>query len=309
MGDWGFLEISLNKAKEIADEQLRTGEFDPERLTRETLSLSIFDDINAYQKSEKNLRECEPFEELYQKYLRRYEQYKDSFEDLYKGIEDRVHRREYASGGVGTHRGYYSPSMSDLIVIGANRGKLLKRKPNTGKLVYEYLFDKEDNMICVRWGEYNDGVSNPSEIELFFRENDIVFSFVYDINRGFYPKLCIMSECHYRDGIRIKHEYAGSWSIFSEKDIKTRRACNTIMVEDYEYDEDGVFQTLYRALYYPSIYSITIDKHCFYRDEEGDLSSYIREQTAGYLPPTNDDRKPQWFCQMKKKRKGITPFE
>ena len=308
MDDCDSFVMTLMKLKEMVDKQIESGVIDSERLAREFLSLSIFDDVNAYNKSEKNLRECEPFEELYQKYLRRYIQYKDSFEDLYQGIAERVHRREYASGGEGTHRGYYYPSILDLIVTGVSRGKLLKRKPRNGCSVYEYLFDTEDNLICVQQGEYDDGVHNPSYIELFVREDNVVLSFEYEMNPYHGPRLFIMSECHYSNRQRIKYGYSGCWTIFNEKDIQTRKYGGDIMVEDYEYDEDGLFHTLHWARYSPSLNSLTIEKHCFSRDEEGNLSSFFREQTAGYVHPANVNN-PPWFCQMKKKRKGITPFE
>lgn len=60
-----------------------------------------------------------------------------------------IETEQYSRGGETLHRGYYCPSMVyDIIIGGANRGKLLKRfkKPPT----YSYGFDGNGNLVAAK---------------------------------------------------------------------------------------------------------------------------------------------------------------
>lgn len=103
-----------------------------------------------FNRSEEYLKECENYEILNQKYIRLQKQYNGSYHELNKAIESRIYRREYSKGGKNIHRGFYSPSNLDLVHNNCNRGKLLKKSPKNNNYDYEYLFDSQNNIICVK---------------------------------------------------------------------------------------------------------------------------------------------------------------
>lgn len=95
-------------------------------------------DMFEHNKPKENFKTYEYFERLNQKYILLQKQYADSFPKLYDDIEPKVFRREYSKGGACIHRGFYSPSASDLVVANCNRGRLLKKPPKDNNYLQIY---------------------------------------------------------------------------------------------------------------------------------------------------------------------------
>ena len=231
-------------------------------------------ELKDFYKSEENLKQCEPFEKLRQKFISLHDQYKDSFDDLFKGIEEKACRREYAKGGIGFHRGFYSPSQMDLVVWGVNRGRLLKRGKN-GKESYEYLFDNDNELICVYDYGYHDDRFLPN-IELFVRDNDVVQSFDYEFN--YIPGQKVLE--HITEVIKENGkimEYR--WAPFIDF-TNDCYECNEVKVEKYDYNDDRIQSihyydySVYRS---PSMPSLDHDKYTLFWDENGKIQALKTE--------------------------------
>ena len=237
----------------------------------------------AYTKSEENQKNCKPFKQLNQKYILLYKQYANAFHELSKDMESKVCRREYAKGGECIHRGVHSPSRMDLVAGGMNRGRLLRRQPKENNYNYEYLFDKQDKLICVyRYDLYGE-TPKLAGTELFVYKEDVVLSFEFDYTEWCGYSLMCMSECQYENGKLTRYERVlCSFLGVIGKD------CTEINVETFEY-ADGLLQALYWYRYMPSIQILDQHKYTFVRDEEGYLSTYTAEQIGGFKPKTEFD--------------------
>ena len=64
--------------------------------------------------------------------------------------EERTSRKEYGSGGLSFHRGFYLPSpIQDIYTDNANRGRILKRITSRSRISYEYCYDESDKLFFV----------------------------------------------------------------------------------------------------------------------------------------------------------------
>jgi len=278
MGKWDFLDGALVQASEIT-EGLKQDAFAPDKLFNELMSIDAFKELNAYRRSEKNIRDCEPFEQLNQKYIALQRQYGNSYHELYKDVEAYARRCEYARGGEGFHRGFYSPSVMDLVVGGLNRGSLYKRLPKNNKHSYEYVFDAQDNLICVH--EYGNlgGEHRLAYAELFVREQDTILSLIFD---PVHASLQFISECQYTGNRLMRYAFVHCDLWMGGK------GCNEINVETHGY-AGGLMQAVCWYRYSPSIQLLDQYKYTFARDEEGYLSTYTEEQLGGFRPHTTFD--------------------
>lgn len=246
-------------------------EIDFEKMMKEILEIDELKDVLSYNQSEENKKACEPFEQLNQKYISLQKQYSTSFHKLSEGIEIKAHRREYAKGGEGMHRGFYSPSMMDLVVGGMNRGILLKRPSKNKKYNYECLYDVQGNLICVYGYSKFFDVSTLVTTELFVHQPNIILSLVYDSNHD----LSFMSECQYENGRLVRYE-------FVQCDLYLGgEGCAEIDVEIQEYDDD-LLQYLHWYRYVLSIHLLDHNKITFARDKDGYLSTYTMKQIGGF---------------------------
>ena len=142
------------------------------------------EDVNrarAFRRTAEHKQNCEPFEQLSQKYFKMKQQYVDSFDALEKDVVSNVCRREYARGGELLHRGFYSPSCQDLVIGNCSRGRLVKKQPSADSGYYEYLFDSQDRLICVY--KYDRSLSaewNPVSTEFILYQGDDTLSLQFD---------------------------------------------------------------------------------------------------------------------------------
>ena len=261
-----FFKKSLSEMEEVCNKHLEKEELDIDKWGEDLFNIDSLKELNEYLESEENLKKCEPFEKLRQKFILLHDRFKDSFDDLYKGIEEKTCRREYSKGGISIHRGFYSPSHMDLVVRGVNRGRLLKRGKN-GKESYEYLFDKDNELICVYDYGYHDDRFLPS-VELFVRKNDVVHSFYFEKSSQS-RELRTITEIIEEDGV-IK-EYQCAWFIFNTQ-------CTQIEVEKNCYKDDRI-QSIHYYEYRPDPKRpfLRHEKFTLFWDENGKIQSVNTE--------------------------------
>ena len=279
MAQSDFVEESLKQLIGVANKYIDNKEFDADKLSDEFMSIDAFRDMKAYLQSEENQREIQPFEALNQEFVSLHAQYKNSFEDMHRDAEQKAFRREYASGCMGLHRGYYSPSHIDSIAQGASRGHLLKRKGS--RYAYEYVFDADDNLICVYGYGYHNKSRVPVTTELFVRKKDIVQSFVFERDLNGRKNLDYISECRYKDGKIMEYRIAFCGLIDSESSAKRGKQCAEVDVEAYDYEGDAI-KTFRWYRYLTSSKMLSADKFTFTRDESGKVLSFNSESIDGY---------------------------
>ena len=280
MDEWDFSEKLLNKTIEITK-----GEFEPEKWTKYLFKMDELKEVKAYWDSEENLKNCEPFEQLNQKFISLHKKYNGSFNELYKDVESMACRREYAKGGIGLHRGFYSPSLMDLVVGGVNRGRLLKKPPKNGKDIYEYLFDAEDRLICVNFYQDYNGTQKTPPPELFLYEDNKVLSFDFSYTDWNGYEITAISECQHENGELMRYEIAYCNLLGVDEYDSYNKNCDRIQVEIFKYVDD-LMKSFCWYEYLPSVHSLRQEKFTFSRDEEGYLSTYKMEQLGGFKPKT-----------------------
>ncbi len=287
MGEFDYVDESLKQLKEVADRHIKSGEFDADKLTEDFMNIDAFRDMKAYLQSEENQREIQPFEALNQEFVSLHAQYKNSFEDMHRDAEQKAFRREYASGCMSLHRGYYSPSHTDSIAQGVSRGHLLKRKGS--RYAYEYVFDADDNLICVYGYGYHNKSRVPVTTELFVRKKDIVQSFVFERDLNGRKNLDYISECRYKDGKIMEYRIAFCGLIDSESSAKRGKQCAEVDVEAYDYEGDAI-KTFRWYRYLTSSKMLSADKFTFTRDESGKVLSFKSEPIKSYYKWAKENR-------------------
>ncbi len=230
--------------------------------------------VLSYARSSENLKDCEPFEQLNQKYILLQKQYADSFSELRDSIEPQAVRREYSKGGLTLHRGFYSPSALDLVSSGCNRGRLLKRTPKTSSFDYEYLFDGNGNLICAKtYGRTKNSDFGVIAVEFLIYDSEKVLSIKYEYFSDF--KLSFISECRYENKRLVRYANA-LCNMFYDGD-----GCVEINVETSDYD-DGMLKSVCWYCYMPATHILQQKKYTFFRDQDGFLSTYTAEQLGGF---------------------------
>ena len=265
LGDEGYEKL----AAELFDKALKVAQDDILH------NHPIFKEQTAYCESEKNLKDCEPYDELDRKFFEMKRQYESSFEAMRKAAEAAAYRSEYSKGGECIHRGYYSPSAADMYVTGSCRGRLYKRTPKPGQYDYEYVFDKDGYLICVK--KYAADLDGICSIELFHREAERTFSFIFN---AFDKDLEGITECRYENGKLNRYEFA--LAFFDDR-------CVEINVESFEYDGE-MLKTAYVDSYSVRSKLLKKNKYTFSRNAEGCITEYASENMSGYVMSQNGNK-------------------
>lgn len=214
--------------------------------------------------SEENKKNAEFLESLDKKYCALRKKYIECFTKWNEKTSCDVSRYEYAKGGATIHRGFYSPSMMDLVTAGLNRGRLLKMKPKKRNNTHTYFFDKQNRLIRV--DQYDEVKGNLVSVEFLEYEVDKVLSFKYDMWDK--PWLHFISECQMDvDGKSTQYETA----LFG---IGNTEHCQSINVEIYNYCKGGLIDSLIWYRYIPAIPLVSGSKYTFSRDAQGYLSTF-----------------------------------
>ena len=206
------------------------------------LRASYRDKYSDYFQSEEYLAEKQYFSELNDKFVALYHKYCDSYKDLIKEIERKAYKTEYCKGGELIHRGYYSPSMSDLFFGNVKRGRLLKKVPADCKFTYEYIFDEDNKLIRVNKYDHSDDYLDHLTTEVFVYENDSVLAFTFREGRVLSHSLIAIAECQYEDDRLIRYEIAHLSPNCSD-------SVNRIEVESFEYSGDFVVSVEWYSFY------------------------------------------------------------
>lgn len=117
------------------------------------------------------------------------EKYEDKYEELMREVEEKCVRQVYSSGGLMLHRGFYCPSSLDKVCGGANRGKIISRKPKQG---YIYYFDEKEQLIYVEKREKD---YEPDREFLFYEKNE-VYSVIFDCDPR-WIMISLVTKCVY----------------------------------------------------------------------------------------------------------------
>lgn len=137
------------------------------------------------------------YECIYQEINELLAQYHDTLPSLYRTLREQAAAWQYARGGGVLHRGRYCPSpVYDMVIGGADRGRLLK-SPSRCKTPpdFAYGFDAQCRLIVVD-GPYSDLTHGPYFREAVFREENLEIGLRMDRD----DCLCGISICRYQDG-------------------------------------------------------------------------------------------------------------
>ena len=137
------------------------------------------------------------YECIYQEINDLLAQYHDTLPSLYRTLREQAAAWQYARGGGVLHRGRYCPSpVYDMVIGGADRGRLLK-SPSRCKTPpdFAYGFDAQGRLIVVD-GPYSDLTHGPYFREAVFREENLEIGLRMDRD----DCLCGISICRYQDG-------------------------------------------------------------------------------------------------------------
>ena len=246
--------------------------FNFKKIMEQVSDIEWLKESQNYLKSEENLKRCEPFEKLNQKYITLQNKYSNLYHELSKNIESNVYRREYAKGGINLHRGFYSPSAMDLVTKNCTRGRLLKKLPINNNYDYEYLFDIQNKLVSVYSYSNFEGVAKLATIELFIYKQNTVLSLIFNSDNS--HDLSFISECQYHNSVLTRYENAVCELFYGGK------GCTEINVETFQY-ESSLLSSFCWYNYMPCIHVLTQREYFLNRDEKGFFSTYLVNETNG----------------------------
>ena len=125
------------------------------------------------------------------------EEYLQRFQELNDSADALTCRKEYGRGGLTIHRGFYSPSMTDIVTGGCNRGKLLKQTPTRRAPDYIYHFDERDRLLRVLRNE-----GNTESVEFLIYSQHRIRSLIFQKWNG-QAILHFLSDCVYDEKDRL----------------------------------------------------------------------------------------------------------
>ena len=233
-----------------------------------------------------------------QELLNLYYCYRESYEELLSKIEPQIVGVEYGSGGEVLHRGYHCPSpVLDIVIGGANRGRLIKRPRKN--YIYNYSYFKDSSGKIIMIDNYDAlCVEAPEKIlcrrEFLIYHDDEVTAPIYDVIRG-RISIASISNCKYDkegkiEAYRIMH---ASTSREENGELYTNEKGCQIYAETYSYDSEGLLE---RSILADQFKQFTTEySYRYYHDPEGYLSYYeVENITNGnrfYDVPKSQRRK------------------
>lgn len=187
--------------------------------------------------------------------------------DKYLNYELNVVRKEYSVGGELLPRGYYCPSpIYDIIAGNCKRGKMLKRITSRSNPTYEYGYDKNDKLICVKCFLSEDCLTYDFEILEYF--DNLVIGVTF--SKMFTNEIKGLNECRYDSMNRIIsfiHAY-GSFNNFNIDNIEK---------EQYSYNSTGLAIAECYNYIGNNVPILDYNKYTFQHNTDGSLSSYKAE--------------------------------
>lgn len=179
----------------------------------------------------------------------------EKYNEFYSRVTKNITKKEYGSKGDVIHRGYYCPSpVQDIVIGNSKRGKLTKNRKRVLSTGYEYGFDKNNRLICVRCIE-------TSSIEFIEYKENYSIGYEFDISES-KPQIQSINECFFDDLGRIILYINAFRQIDKFKELQ---------YEQFEYSEFGICID-YFVNY---IYGIVSYKgYVFHHNKDGYLSSF-----------------------------------
>jgi len=250
------------------------------------------EELDIFLKSDENIRDIKPFEKMNSKYIDLQKAYTNMFYQIYKNVELQTKRKEFSKGGLGFHRGVYSPSSLDLVVNNLSRGRIINNDKSSSDFNYEYLFDSEDNLICVNTYMEINGTKKHAITEIILNENDIELGLTYDANND---NLISISECYYANGILIRYEYVICNMFYGGE------GCEEINVEAPTF-KNNLLESVAWSNYLPKMHLLCQYVYSFIRDDKGYIYKYTHKQISGYKSKSNVSNETSIYETQKRRK-------
>lgn len=211
-------------------------------------------------KSEEYLAAIAPFHVEIQRLNQVIQPYVACCQSLFEEQKKTVVRWEYGRSELGFARGYYYPCpVTDLIVGGFNRGKLLKRLKGANPPDFVFGFNQENQLVTVEW--HTDEKDYDKEV-IFYEGQESRSLRFSNFKNSLY-----MSEAR-------KCVYEGDRLVFMETaEFVPPNIVGTFQIEEYSYSADGI-QTYSIFQFMDSFNSAIHRVYGFSHDEEGYLKEY-----------------------------------
>ncbi len=218
----------------------------------------------ADNKGSEFLAAVEPYHQEVRRFSEMIQPYLNSYQELFEERLQSVVRWEYGRGGCGIARGCYYPCpVTDLIVGGFNRGKLLKRLKGANLPDYRFGFDQQDRLVTVEWYEKTHSIQK----EAIVYQGDISVGITFEqteFDGGInYIRLSSARKCVYQN-TRLG---------FMETATLMDNEIYNFQIEEYTYSEEGI--RTYSKLHFIPEDNLASHYVCgFSHDQEGYLTAY-----------------------------------
>jgi hypothetical protein len=267
--------------------------------------------LREFEESKENREKVKPFERLGLEYNNIFRKYNNSFEELEAFTEQNTALKKHATGGECIHRGALSPSNTDMIVGGCNRGRLLKRAPK-GHFSYEYFFDANGFPICSKkYGNPRIEKAICYETEFLIYEGDTVLGIKFDSND---KRINSISKCLFENGILVKYENAFISAVerYGRSGITMFSRLSQLpelSIEIPRY-ENGRIISLEWQRFIPPL-GLCMNEYNFTINTQGELSTYNVKKLYGYKPDFDygDNPPEKWVYQVFKPCARRTRFD
>lgn len=208
------------------------------------------------------LAATEPYYQEVQRINKTIQPYLNSYRTLFEEELQTVVRWEYGRGGRGNARGYYYPCpITDLIVGGFERGKLLKRLKGAKPPDYRFGFDKDNHLVTVEWYEAVHSVQK----EAIVYQGNISWGITFE-ETVFHDGTAFICPSSVR-----KCVYNHDRLEFMETADLIDNEINRLQIEEYTYAEAGI-QTYSFLLFSPKGNFANHRVYGFVHNEEGYLT-------------------------------------
>lgn len=218
-------------------------------------------------------------------YIELYEKYRDKYAELLDATEREPLEVKYARGGEVLHRGYFCPSpVFDIVIGGANRGRLLKTQKTTETADFSYFFKKDKLVRVDSYAVFEGKGRTLYSREFILRDGDIEVAPLYHIYRQGDVKLAGMTICEYVpqhkqtqiSGKLLRYIYSFGYPYHAEEmGMSFSQLLSKSLIireETYSYNSDGLLvcstlEEIFRDF-------IQMSAYVFYHNDKGELVSY-----------------------------------
>lgn len=215
-----------------------------------------------------------------------------SFDRIMNDLEAHAVKKIYSTAKNTLLLGYYDPTIvGDIITGNVDRGKLYKRAPRVGTVVFEYGLDIDNKVLYAKRGKYRgdilvskDGFVESDTYLYYFMYNDGVTILGYRLGTDKNDMFCV-SKCVYEKTKLV--EYCTSF-LYGKRDILD------IICEKYIYDNHDLLNKAiltHKIGTFPDGVVTNEDVILFSHDNEGYIVEYIDDSDTHYRIPKGKRRK------------------